>query len=217
MKSKMSKAEFKKWFTLCVLILGGGTIYKLASIKDAFYVPLLEYMNLTNTQLGVAMSIYGTIGTFGYFISVYISDRFSKKILLPVSLIGVGCVGIYFSTFPGYIGLLVTFALLAVFDTVIYWPVLLKAVRLLGREDEQGRMFGFLEAGRGVVDTIVAFSALAIFAMLGENVTGLRMAILFYSIVPILIGILSFFLLEHDPPPVLAEGEDGKFSKDKVF
>lgn len=34
------------------------------------------------------------------------------------------------------------------------WPVLLKAIRLLGDETEQGRLFGFLEAGRGVVDTI---------------------------------------------------------------
>lgn len=200
MGKRMNKENFRKWFTLCILILGGGTIYKLASIKDAFYVPLLENLGISNTQLGVAMSIYGTIGTFGYFISIYISDRFSKKILLPISLIGVGCVGLYFSTLPGYIGLVITFALLAIFDTVIYWPVLLKAVRLLGREDEQGRMFGFLEAGRGVVDTIVASTALAIFSFLGESKDGLRAAILFYSILPIIIGIVSFFLLENDPP-----------------
>nr|WP_261799428.1 hypothetical protein [Campylobacter jejuni] len=40
---------------------------------------------------------------------------------------------------------------------------MLKAIRLLGDSTQQERLFGFLEAGRGVIDTIVAFSALGIF------------------------------------------------------
>lgn len=211
----MDKKNFKKWFTLFILILGGGTIYKLASIKDAFYIPMQEQFGLSHTQIGMAMGLYGTIGTFGYFISIYISDRFSKKKLIPLGLIGTGCVGLYFSTFPGYNGLLVTFALLAVFDTVIYWPVLLKAVRLLGTKNEQGRMFGFLEAGRGVIDTIVAFSALGIFILLGKSANGLRGAIYLYSIAPIVIGIISYFLLDDDIAPE-ATGKNKNASKNKV-
>ena len=42
--------------------------------------------------------------------------------------------------------------LLSLFGEVVYWPVLLKAIRLLGDSTQQGRLFGFLEAGRGVVD-----------------------------------------------------------------
>lgn len=190
--------SFKKWFTLIVLILGGGTIFKLSSLKDAFYVPMQQYLHLTHTQIGVALSVYGIIQTFGYTFSIYISDRFSKKILIPASLFGVGLTGIYISTFPGYTGFLVSFAVLAIFGEVTYWPVLLKAVRLLGKEDEQGRMFGFLEAGRGVIDTIVAFSALGIFSWLGSQAAGLRGAIIFYSVVPMVIGVISYFLLEDD-------------------
>lgn len=29
-------ANFKKWFTFVVLVIGGGTIFKLSSLKDAF-------------------------------------------------------------------------------------------------------------------------------------------------------------------------------------
>ena len=36
----MENKNVSKWFKLFVLILGGGTIYKLASLKDAFYVPM---------------------------------------------------------------------------------------------------------------------------------------------------------------------------------
>lgn len=194
----MKKENLKKWFTLFILILGGGTIYKLSSMKDAFYGPMQEAFKVNNGQIGALMSAWGTVGTFGNFIAIYISDRFSKKKLLPLGLIGTGCVGLFMCTFPSYQVLLVCFGLLAVFDTIIYWPVLLKAVRLLGNKDEQGRMFGLLESGRGVVDIVVAFSALGIFAVLGQGITGFRSALLVYSIAPIVIGIISFFLLEDD-------------------
>lgn len=191
-------ANFKKWFTFVVLVIGGGTIFKLSSLKDAFYVPMQEFMGLTHTQIGAALSVYGLVQTIGNFASIYISDRFSKRIMISVSLVGVGLIGVYISTFPGYGGILLAWGLLSFFGEVVYWPVLLKAIRLLGDETEQGRLFGFLEAGRGVVDTIVAFSALGVFALLGKGSIALRGSILFYSGAVILTGIISYFLVEDD-------------------
>ncbi|HDX9576904.1 TPA: hypothetical protein ROX88_000373 [Bacillus pseudomycoides] len=75
-------------------------------------------------------------------------------------------------TFPGYYGVLAVWIVFALFAEAAYWPSLIKAVRLLGDKDEQGRVFGFLEAGRGVVDTIIAFGALGIFSWLGSGETG---------------------------------------------
>ena len=66
-------------------------------------------------------------------------------------------------------------------------------------------MFGILEAGRGLMDTIVAFCALGIFSAFGSTAAGLRAAILFYSIVPGIIAIIAFFLLEPDQPAVKTE------------
>lgn len=206
-------SNFQKWFKLIVLILGGGTVYKLAYLKDAFYVPMQQYMHLTNAQIGNALSINGTISSFGFIASIYLADRFSKKILLPIGLIGTGCIGLYLSTFPGYYGILMVWAALSIFNDMIYWPVLLKSVRLLGDENEQGRMFGFLEAGRGVIDTVVAFSALGIFALLGKGAAGLRGAILFYSITVIVVGIVSYFLLEHDKIVVKDKSENASGNK----
>ena len=206
-------ANFKKWFTFVVLVIGGGTIFKLSSLKDAFYVPMQEFMGLTHTQIGAALSVYGLVQTIGNFASIYISDRFSKRIMIFFSLVCIGLIGIYISTFPGYGGILLAWGLLSFFGEVVYWPVLLKAIRLLGDETEQGRLFGFLEAGRGVVDTIVAFSALGIFALLGKGSLALRGSILFYSGAVILTGIISYFLVEDDKIAV-ANGE--KVNKNKL-
>jgi sugar phosphate permease len=178
------QVQGNKWVKLMVLILGGGTIYKLASMKDVFYIPMQEVMGLTHTQIGIAMSVYSIVMTMGYFVSMYVADRFSKKKLIPFSLICVGFVGFYLATFPGYTGFLISYVVLALLSEMTYWPVLLKAVRLLGDESEQGRMFGFLEAGRGIVDTVVAFIALWIFVQLGEGEAGFRGGLIWFSIVP---------------------------------
>lgn len=186
-------------------MLGAGTIYKLGFLKDAFYVPMQEFMGLSHTQIGTAMSIAGLISTFGFLASIYLTDRVSKKIMIPLSLISICVCGICLSTFPPYPVFLLLYCLLAVCADMLYWPTMLKTVRLLGNEDEQGRMFGIMEAGRGLMDTIVAFGALGIFSALGSTATGLKMAILFYSIVPGVIGIIMYFLLEPDNAPAQAE------------
>lgn len=198
MAEQATKKLDKKWISFGTLMLGAGTIYKLGFLKDAFYVPMQEFMGLSHTQIGTAMSIAGLISTFGFLASIYLTDRVSKKIMIPLSLISICLCGLWLSTFPSYGTFLLIYCLLAICADMLYWPTMLKTVRLLGNEDEQGRMFGIMEAGRGLMDTIVAFSALAIFSALGSTAFGLKMAILFYSAVPGVIGVILYFLLEPD-------------------
>ena len=191
-----------KWIRLSFLILGAGTIFKLSSMKDVFYVPMQQDWGLTNAQIGFGFTVYTIVQTIGLFSSLYIADRFSKKILLPVGLIGVGICGAYLSTLPPFTGYLISFAVMALFADVIYWPVLLKAVRLLGDKQEQGRLFGFLEAGRGIVDVIIASGALYIFILFGEGKVGMQAGLMFYTIVTVLIGVITYFIVSDDDKKV---------------
>lgn len=197
-----------KWIKLCFLILGGGTIFKLSSMKDVFYVPMQADWGLTNTQIGFGFTVYAIAQTVGLFSSLYIADRFSKKILLPVGLIGVGLCGAYLTTLPSFSGYLIAFGAMAFFGEVVYWPVLLKAVRLLGTRDEQGRMFGFLEAGRGVVDVLIASGALFVFVHFGEGKTGMQAGLVYYTLVTILVGIITYFIVDSDDRSSSRDVED---------
>lgn len=214
MAKEVENSNSKKWISFGTLVLGAGTIYKLGFLKDAFYVPMQEFMGLTHTQIGTAMSVAGLISTFGFLVSIYLTDRVSKKIMIPLSLLGIGLLGIGLSTFPPYWLFLLIYCGLAVCADMLYWPTMLKTVRLLGTEEEQGRMFGIMEAGRGLIDTIVAFGALGIFALMGSSRAGLRAAILFYSAVPLAIGIISYFLLE--PDEIKLPAADASVSKNKA-
>lgn len=213
--SNASKNIHNRWITFCVLIFSGGVAFKLSSIKDMFYVPMQQFMGLSHTQIGGAMSAYGIVQTIGLIFGIYICDRFSKKYMISFSLIGIGLCGLYMATFPPYWGFLAAFAVMAIFGEVTYWPVLLKAVRFTGTEKEQGRMFGFLEMGRGVVDVIIAFSALAIFGAMGKEAAALRGGILFLAVVTILAGVLCYIYIPSDEVNVVTE-EGKQVSKSKA-
>jgi len=206
-KAKMMKAAPNRWLVFCILTFSGGIAFKLSSMKDMFYVPMQQFMGLTNTQIGGALSAYGIVQTIGLIFGIYICDMISKKYMIGGSLVGMGLVGIYLSTFPGYWGFLAAFGVLAVLGEVTYWPVLLKAIRLLGDEKTQGRMFGFLEMGRGVVDVIIASSALAIFKAMGEGAAALRGGLIFLSVMTAFAGVLCLIFVPNDEKRV---GQDGK-------
>ena len=114
MKKNIVKAAPNRWLVFCILTLSGGIAFKLSSMKDMFYVPMQEFMGLTNTQIGGAMSMYGTVQTIGLIAGIYVCDMFSKKYMIGGSLIGLGAVGVYLSTFPGYWGFLAAFGVMAI-------------------------------------------------------------------------------------------------------
>ena len=168
----------KKWALFSLLTLCGGTIYKLPSLKDAFYIPMQEYFHLTNGQIGNAMSVNSFVTTVGFFLSIYFADKLPRRYTMSFSLIATGLLGVYLTTMPGYWGILFVWALFGVTCDMMNWPVLLKSVSRLGNSEQQGRLFGFFETGRGIVDTVVAFSALAVFTWFGGNDSNLL--IVFY-------------------------------------
>lgn len=207
-KKQAIKAAPNRWFTFIILVISGGIAFKLGSMKDMFYVPMQEFMGLSNTQIGAAMSAYGIVQTIGLIAGVYICDLINKRLMIGGGLIGIALCGVYLSTFPGYYAFLATFGVMAILAEVIYWPPLLKAVRLLGDEKTQGRMFGFLEMGRGVVDVIIAGAALAIFGAMGETATALRAGLLFLSAATAAAGVLCLIFVPNDPKRVDAEGHE---------
>lgn len=205
----MTTQNKAKWLRFLILILGGGTIYKLANLKDAFYVPMQQFMGLSHTEIGLLLSANAIIATALFVVGGLLADRYDTRKLIPLGLIGTGSLGLYLATFPPFNNLLIVFSLLAVCADCLFWPSLLKAIRNLGDDQEQGRLFGLLEGGRGVVDTLVAFCALGVFVAMGSGEAGLKSAILFYSVIDILAGTLTWFLLKSGGTKTTAKPGNG--------
>lgn len=79
-----------------------------------------------------------------------------------------------------------------------YWPIMLKSIRLLGTAKEQGRLFGFLEGGRGLIDIIISLASLGIFRLFLNERSGLQHAIYFDCAVLIVTAVASYLILKPD-------------------
>ncbi len=72
----MTTRDKAKWLRFLILILGGGTIYKLANLKDAFYVPMQEFMGLSHAEIGLLLSANAIIATALFVVGGMLADRF---------------------------------------------------------------------------------------------------------------------------------------------
>ncbi len=192
----MNKAFIKKYGTLLLLAAGAGIIFQLPYIRETFYVPIQNAMNLTNAQMGLLSSGYATMATLSYFIGGMIADKFSARKLLTFSFIATGLLGLWFSTFPSFaIGRLI-FVLMGISSIITYWSACIKATRMLGSEEEQGRLFGLQEGLRGILNAAVVFAMAWVFALFTDEIAGASAAIKVCAIVDIVIGILNFIFIE---------------------
>lgn len=192
----MNKATIKKYGTLLLLAAGAGIIFQLPYIRETFYVPIQNAMNLTNAQMGLLSAGYATMATLSYFVGGIIADKFSARKLLTFSFLATGVLGLWFSTFPGYNISRVIFILMGVSTIITYWSACIKATRMLGTEEEQGRLFGLQEGLRGILNALLVFGMTAAFTRYSDEVLGASAAIKVCSIVVIIIGILNFIFIE---------------------
>ena len=192
------KKSFKQWATLIAICMAGGTIFKLAYLRDVFYVAMQEAFGFTNTQFGLMMTAFAVTQFIAYLPGGWITDLVPVKYLIPVSLISTGLCGFWLATYTPFTSVLIIQAVMGITITLLFWEAMIKGTRMIGTAEEQGRMFGLLEGGRGLFATIISFAALWMFTNFGEGRMGLRATMIFYAIALCGLGIVCFFLIEKN-------------------
>lgn len=160
----MSHSALRRYLQLGVLILAAGAIYPLIYLRQNFEVSILESFEITNLQLQQCYSMLGVIFVVTYLPSGWLADKVSPRWLMSFSLALTGILGLWFSTMPSFQTLLIIFAGWGIATGLTFWAALIKGVTVLAKHEEQGRFFGFLEGGRGLVEAILATIAVAWFA-----------------------------------------------------
>lgn len=192
------KNNAKKFIIIFLLAFGTTAMYSLPYMKSSFYEPMQLALSLSHTQIGNALSLYGFIGMFSYFLGGWFADRFSGRNLITFSLISSGGLGFYYSTYPSYSIILLISGLWGITTILTFFAASIKIVRMQGTESEQGRIFGFYEGLSGVAGTLISFIGLYFFGKSAEISYGFKYVIWLYSSASVLCGIFLFFLIEKE-------------------
>ena len=201
-KIGLNEKMARNFWGIIIIALGGAIIYGLPYFRYDYYDAYLEVYNLTDTQMGVFGSILGVFGMVSYLFGGIVADRFSTRTVLTVSLIGTGLGGLVHLLPLNYTALLCLYAFWGVSSLFAFWPCCVKAVRILSGSGEQGKAYGFFEGGRGIGAALMASGAVIAFKIgagqMEDQVAGMKATIIFYSLLTILMGVLTFFTVKDD-------------------
>ncbi|MEM6531610.1 MAG: MFS transporter [Myxococcota bacterium] len=189
----MGESRYRRLLAMLALVIAGEAIFGLPFQVARFFRPtLLLVFDITNTELGAAFAAYGVLAMVSYFPGGPLADYFSARRLITASLIVTGCGGFYFATIPGGNGLRWLYGFFGLTSILLFWAALIRATREWGGEEQQGRAFGVLDAGRGLTAAILASTVVTVLASLlpdASNITSEQRRYAFQVIVWVYTGI----------------------------
>lgn len=158
----MTKSNKLSYPTLLLIILAGEAVFILPFVLARVFRPtFLDVFDFDNVQLGACFSIYGIVALISYFFGGVVADRFRPKYLMATALILTALAGFLMATYPSYTIMKIIYAWWGFTTIFLFWSAMIKATRIWGGSKSQGKAFGFLDGGRGLVGA--SFGALGVF------------------------------------------------------
>ncbi|WP_341958388.1 MFS transporter [Pseudomonas sp. RC10] len=209
--AKSDKAS--RYIQLMLLVLAAGAIYPILYLRQVYQTTMLDVFQISHSELGYLYSMLGTIFLLSYLPSGWLADRIAPRFLIFFSLVATGALGLWYSTVPSMTGLMIIFGCWGLTTGLTFWASVLKRVKMIAQHAEQGRFFGILDGGRGLVEALLATVALGIFAYAigtgGQTAAeGFRHVVYLYSFICIGLGFL--LVLVKDPKSVAAENAENE-------
>lgn len=197
------------WHFLLLLILAGESVFILPFVLARVFRPtVLEAFSLDNLQLGLCFSVYGIVALVSYLIGGPIADKFPPRKLIAVALWMTALGGLVYASFPDYATLQILYGYWGFTTIFLFWAPMIKATRVWGGTTSQGKAFGFLDGGRGLVGALFGAMGVFIFSLFitgeitdispEERQLAFKQVILVSATIVSIVGILVWFFMKLD-------------------
>ena len=193
-------SKLRKYLTVIALGLAGGSIYFLPYVKFVFYDAQIASMGINNTQSGILMTMYTVANMILYIPGGILADKISAKTARVVSM-GLTSVlaYIYAFTMKSFAVSMMIWLALSLTTAFVFLSSLMKAVRIIGTEEEQGFMYGLYYACNGITNALTNAFALKFFNTAGGDLQeGFFRAVLSGGSIAIVAGILLMVLMKDN-------------------
>ncbi len=207
------ESKARKYLTIIVLGLAGGSIYFIPYVKYVFYDAQLAAMGINNTQSGLLLTMY-TIGNMVLYIpGGYLADKVSTKKALIISLVATSVLTWVYAFSLNFVVSMIIWLGLSFSTAFVFWSALMKAVRIVGTEEEQGFMYGLYYACNGIAAALTSFISLYAYNTAGEDIkSGFVRGVNASGVVVLIAAICLVFLMKEDAGKVTTESDDDKIS-----
>lgn len=206
----MIKTSHKSPITnLLLLILAGEAVFILPFVLARVFRPtVLDVFQITNTEFGYCQSIYGLVALASYLFGGPLADTYAPRKLMGVGLILTALGGLVYANDPSLFTLQVLYGFWGFTTIFLFWAAMIKATRVWGGIKNQGKAFGFLDGGRGLVGALFGGLGVFIFSLFvitegvalntNEQAEAFQAIVYSSSAIVALIGVVVFFFLKTD-------------------
>jgi nitrate/nitrite transporter NarK len=207
---KTNIIETKKrqnWLYLLLLILAGEAVFILPFVlKRVFRATVLDVFEVTNLELGTLNAVYGIVAFVSYLFGGPLADKYSPRKLIGFALWATALGGLIMASYPSLLILRILYGYWGFTTIFLFWAPMIKATRVWGGKTSQGKAFGFLDGGRGLVGALFGTLGVLIFslfivgnieeAILIDRKEAFKYVILISSGIVALIGVLVWFFMK---------------------
>lgn len=197
------------WYYLLLLILAGESVFVLPFVLSRVFRPtVLEVFALDNVQLGFCFSVYGIVALLSYLFGGPFADRYAPRKMIAGALWMTALGGLLYASFPDYAVLRILYGYWGFTTIFLFWAPMIKATRVWGGSGSQGKAFGFLDGGRGLVGAITGSLGVFIFSLfivgevaeanVSESRAAFRYVILVSSALISVVGICVWLFMKMD-------------------
>lgn len=210
MQVSISAETRTRILTMFALVFAGEMVYSLPFHILRFFRPtVLEVFGFSNADLGDIFAPYGLTAMLCYFPGGILADRFPARKLMSISLVVTAAGGLYLMTLPGILGMSILYAFWGVSSVLLFWCALIRATRDWGGQLAQGRGFGLLDGGRGLIAALFATGGVFLLSLRigadpaladpAERAAALQSVILFYTVSTLAAAAVVWRLIPERP------------------
>ena len=198
-----------------ILVLCSQFAFSVLAMKGALLPQMLELWQISKTQFGLLMSIYGIVHNIFYIALAWAQDRFSPRVLIPLNMILGGITTFFLGKTTDFATLCFLFVMLSLWCEGAFWPAVLSAVRKSTSDGNQGKIFGLLEGGRGGVELFQNLLTVGLYTALGYSLFGLELAFMVNAVIMVILGVVTWFSLPKQT--LLKSAGDAKAANREVL
>jgi len=163
---------------------------------------------LDNLQLGLCFSVYGIVALLSYLFGGPLADKFPPRKLIAIALWMTALGGLVYASYPSYTVLRILYGYWGFTTIFLFWAPMIKATRVWGGSTSQGKAFGYLDGGRGLVGALFGTLGILVFSIfisseiselsVYESRAAFKQVILVTSGMVTLVGALVWFFMKFD-------------------
>ncbi|MFD2550772.1 nitrate/nitrite transporter [Bizionia sediminis] len=194
-------------FNIVLLILAGEAVFVLPFVLARIFRPtFLDVFSINNTELGSCFSVYGVVAFASYVFGGPLADKYKPNLLMAVALWLTALGGFFLASYPSVIALHLLYGFWGFTTIFLFWAAMIKATRIWGGANHQGRAFGFLDGGRGLTAALFGTLGLLLFATFfstpntADKQLAFKHVIYATSILVAIIGCFVYFFLNSNTP-----------------